>query len=74
MGHTADVTMPSDDVDPRRVRIGLVLVSIVFLVSLVLALTVDDPLGRAVMAAIALSAVLRAMLIVRSLRKDGGRR
>jgi hypothetical protein len=61
--------VPSDDVDPKRVRLGLAMVSLVFLVSLALAALVDDPLGRAVMAAIALSAILRAVLLARSVRR-----
>jgi hypothetical protein len=65
------VTSPRDDIDPRRVRFGLVVVTVVFLVSLALAALIDDRLGRAIMAAIALSAVLRAVLLVRSIRRDG---
>jgi hypothetical protein len=50
--------------------LGLALVTIAFLVSVVMGVVVDEPLGRAIMTAIAVSAVLRAVLLVRSLRRD----
>jgi hypothetical protein len=65
------VTPPRAEIDPKRIRLGLALVTAVFLVSLVLAAIIDDRLGRAVMAAIALSSLLRAVLLVRSVRRDG---
>jgi hypothetical protein len=60
---------PPAEIDPKRIRLGLAIVSVVFLVSLVLAAIINDPLGRAVMAAIALSAIIRAGLLIRSVRQ-----
>jgi hypothetical protein len=63
--------MPQDEaqVDRRKIRIGLVMVSIVVVVALVLVALVDSPFARAIMFAIAVSAFVRAFLIVRSLRR-----
>jgi hypothetical protein len=61
---------PSSEIDPRRVRAGLAVVSLTFLVALVLALVIDDPLGRTVMAGIVVASLVRAALLVRSLRRD----
>ena len=48
------------------------MVSVAFLVSLVLVAVVDDRLGRSVMVAVALSALIRGALLVRSVRRPGG--
>lgn len=61
---------PSPPVDRRRVRIGLSVVTVLFLVTLVLLAVVDDPLGRAVMGAVLVVTLVRAALLVRSLRRD----
>lgn len=61
---------PLPKIDRRRIRIGLAVVSVVFLVSLVLSVIVEDNLGQLVMGAVAATAALRAALLVRSLRRD----
>lgn len=61
---------PDPQLDPRKVRAGLALVVLVMVVSVVLLLISDDPLGKAVMVAVALIAVVRAFLLTRSLRKE----
>jgi hypothetical protein len=70
MGHDLSVDQPPSDVDPRRVRIGLVILSVVFLVALVLIAVVDDPIGRAMMVVVVLISLVRAALLVRSIRRD----
>ena len=60
---------PSEDVDRRRVRIGLAIVSALVLVTFVLLLTVDEPLGRAVMGAVMFAALVRAALLIRTIRR-----
>jgi hypothetical protein len=71
MGHDLAVNQPqSNDVDPRRVRIGLAIVTLIFLVALVLIAVVDDPLGRAMMVVVVLISLVRAALLVRSIRRD----
>lgn len=60
---------PDPQLNPRKVRAGLALVVLVMVVSVVLLLNIDDPLGKAVMVAVALIAVVRAFLLTRSLRK-----
>ena len=51
-------------------RLGLAIVTVVFLVALVLVAVVDDPAGRAFMVAVLLIALVRGGLLVRSLRKE----
>ena len=53
-------------------RIGLAIISAVFVVALVVAFVVDDPAGRAFMIAIVVIAFIRAALLARSLRKERG--
>ena len=64
------VSESADEVNRRRVRGGLAIVSVVFLVALALALIVDDPLGRVIMSAVVIVSMVRAFLLVRSLRKE----
>ena len=56
-------------VDPRKVRIGLAMISVVVLVAVVLFVVIDDPVGRAVMFAVAVLGIVRAFLLTRSLRR-----
>jgi hypothetical protein len=63
------VTDPVPELDPRKVRIGLMIVTAVFVVAAVLIVVIDDPFGRAVMGAVAAVAVVRAFLLSRSLRR-----
>jgi hypothetical protein len=63
-------SVPDNQPDARRIRVGLALVTVAFLASVVLVIAVRDPFGRAVMAAIAASALLRGALLVRSLRRS----
>jgi hypothetical protein len=53
-----------------KVRIGLALIGVVILVALVMAVVVESPVGKAVMFAIALTALVRAYLLYRSLRQE----
>ena len=63
--------MAADDpnVDARKVRAGLFLITGVVLVAAVLAVVIDDPLGRAIMLGVAGVAIVRAFLLSRSLRR-----
>ena len=63
------VSDPDPQLDPRKVRIGLIVVSAVVIVAVVLIFVIDDPFGRAVMFAVAALAVIRAFLLTRSLRR-----
>lgn len=56
--------------DRQKVRMGLAVISLVLLVAVVLMLMIDDRLGHAVMFAVALTAIIRAYLLTRSLRSD----
>ena len=67
MGHDLDVE-PTDEVDRRRVRIGLVMVSVLVLVTFVLLVAVDEPLGKAIMGAVMFAALVRAALLIRTIR------
>jgi hypothetical protein len=58
-------------VDRRKVRMGLALIGLVLVVSLVMVAVVEAPAGKALMVAIALTALVRAYLLARSLRTQG---
>jgi hypothetical protein len=58
-----------DEVDARKIRTGLALVGVAFVLALVVALVVDDPTARVVMGLVMFSAFVRAALLVRSLRR-----
>ncbi|MFL6204596.1 MAG: hypothetical protein ACJ739_04525 [Acidimicrobiales bacterium] len=60
---------PDAQLDPRRVRIGLIMISAVVVVAVVLIAVIDDPFGRAIMVGVAAVAIIRAFLLSRSLRK-----
>jgi hypothetical protein len=65
--------MPDETPQERsvtKVRIGLALIGVVILVALVMAVVVESPVGKAVMFAIALTALVRAYLLYRSLRQE----
>ena len=67
----AGVTDPgTPEVDARKVRIGLIVIVIVVAVATVLVAVLDDPVGRAVMLAVASVGIVRAFLLSRSLRSD----
>ena len=57
------------ELDRRKVRIGLAIISAIVLVSLVLVAVVDSAFGKAVMFAIAAMAFLRLFLLTRSIRR-----
>lgn len=61
----------SPQVDRRRVRLGLAIIGLVLVVALVMVAVVESPAGKAVMFAIALTALVRAFLLARSLRAGG---
>jgi hypothetical protein len=64
------VTEPSTpEVDPRKVRIGLIVIVAVVVVAAVLVAVLDDPVGRAAMLAVAAVGIVRAFLLTRSLRR-----
>lgn len=58
-------------VDRRKVRMGLALIGLVLVVAVVMVAVVESPAGKAVMFAIALTALVRAYLLARSLRTQG---
>jgi hypothetical protein len=53
-----------------KVRIGLALIGVVILVALVMVAVVEAPAGKALMFAIALTAMVRAYMLYRSLRRE----
>jgi hypothetical protein len=66
------MTDPAPQPDHRKVRIGLAMVLVAFVVALVIFLVADAAFVRALMAAIAVLALVRAYLLTRSLRSDPG--
>jgi hypothetical protein len=75
-GQVAAATLSAmpDEPPPERsvakVRIGLALIGVVILVALVMSVVVEAPAGKAIMFAIAVTAVVRAYLLYRSLRRE----
>jgi hypothetical protein len=53
-----------------RIRIGLALITVVFVVAVAMVFLVAAPAGKAVMFAIAVTAFVRVLLLVRSLRAE----
>lgn len=58
------------EIDRRKIRMGLGLITVVVVVSIVLFFAVGSPLGKAVMLAIAVTALYRAFRLTRSLRAE----
>ena len=63
------MTENDPELNPRKVRVGLALVSVVVIVAVVLFVVIEDPFGRAVMFGVAAIGVIRAFLLTRSLRR-----
>ncbi len=57
-------------IDRRKIRIGLALISLVVIAAVILMFVVEAPAGKAVMLAIAVTAFLRVFLLSRSLRHE----
>ena len=65
--------MPDETPQERsvvKVRIGLALIGVVILVALAMVAVVEAPAGKALMFAIALTAMVRAYLLYRDLRRE----
>jgi hypothetical protein len=58
----------SPEVDPRRIRIGLAIIGVIFVAAVVLFVVVDDPLGRAIFVGVGLVCIVRMLLLVRWVR------
>jgi len=63
------MTEPEPQLDLRKVRIGLIMISLVVIVAVALLFVIEDPVGRAIMFAVAALGVIRAFLLSRSLRR-----
>jgi hypothetical protein len=63
--------MPEDAPNPRKVRIGLAVLTVVVIAAVVAAFLIDSPFGKAIMVAIAFTVLVRAYLIVRWIRHGG---
>jgi hypothetical protein len=62
--------MPEQHLDPRRVRIGLAIVTASVVIAVALMAVVDSNLARAVMAGVAVLGIVRAFLLYRSIRRE----
>lgn len=67
---SAFVTANDQQPDATKVRVGLALVCVVVVVAVVLASVIDSTAGKAIMFAIAFTAVVRAYLLMRSLKRE----
>jgi hypothetical protein len=63
-----------DGYDPRRVRAGLIVLTLVVAVALVLAAVIDTPIVRLLMIGIVVFTVVRMFLLTRAVRRDARRR
>jgi hypothetical protein len=64
---------PPDDVDPRRVRLGLAFLAVVMVVAVGIFMATDDALGRLVTGFIIVFTLGRAWFLRRALKRGGGR-
>jgi hypothetical protein len=58
-----------DEINIAKVRTGLAVVTVAFIVALVVAFVVDDATARLIMGLVMFSALVRAALLVRTLRR-----
>jgi len=58
------------DINPTKIRVGLGIISLIFAGSVVLFLATSDPLGKAMMVAVAFVCLVRIALLVRWIRTD----
>jgi hypothetical protein len=65
---------PDNDLDPRRVRIGLAFLLVVVLVTLAVIVLVANPVARLLMVAILLFTVGRTGVLFRGVRRDARER
>ena len=56
-------------VNQKKIRIGLAIITAIFVASLIMVVVVGDPIGKAVFAAVGLVCVVRMVLLVRWLRR-----
>lgn len=69
-GQNAGMTDDDPVFDRRKIRIGLALIAVVVVVAVIMVFAVEAPAGKAVMFAIALTALVRAYLLTKSLRAE----
>jgi len=62
--------MPEQQMDPRKVRIGLAMVVVTVAIATVLLAVVDSTLVRAVMAGVVALGIVRVFLLYRSIRRE----
>jgi hypothetical protein len=60
----------ADEVSVTKVRFGLAIIGVVIVVALGLAAVIDAPVGRAIMFAVALTALVRAYMLYLELRRE----
>jgi len=58
-----------EQLNPTKVRIGLAMISVVMVIAVAMVFVVEAPVGKALMFAIALTAFVRAALLVRNVRR-----
>jgi hypothetical protein len=59
------------EVNSRKIRLGLVVVGVIFATAIVLLFTVSDPIGRAIFVGVAVVSIVRVALLVRWIRTGG---
>lgn len=62
--------MPEQEIDPRKVRIGLAIVVASVVIAVALIAVVDSTLARAVLAGVVALGIVRTFLLYRSIRRE----
>ncbi len=69
--HSVAMTDATPPPNPRKVRLGLLIIGVILVVAIILAIVVKDPVGRAIFVAIMILAFVRMILLVNWLRRGG---
>jgi hypothetical protein len=62
--------MPEQEIDPRKVRIGLAIVVVSVVIAVALIAVVDSTLVRAIMAGVVALGIVRTYMLFRSIRRE----
>ena len=68
---TSAVNDVPQEIDPRKVRIGMGIIGVILVAAVVLFFVADDNVGRAIFFAVAVACVVRMWLLVRWVRRSG---
>lgn len=70
---TGVMSEPAVELNRTKIRVGLAILSSIFLGALAMLFIVEDPLGKTVFVVVALMLLVRMSLLVRGVRRDARR-